>query len=219
MILSSMRTQTSQFCGDVDQTRYTATQYLNAINRAQEQFSLDTRALFKDKSWSHAASDADEDLPSDFMWEDYVTYGAVELIPISRHELNRSKGEDWTADTAELPTHYIIDPEQAVKEIVVYPIPSQAKTMIMRYYAFPTALAADSDTPLNSSALMVQFHMGICAFAAWLILLSETEVTPFLIAKRRELLALYQDACAKADQTFKNTASAPLKIRGTRIYQ
>ena len=219
MIISTMRNQVSQFTSDPDQTRYTATQYLNAINRAQEQMALDTRALFKDKSWSHVAGDVDEDLPSDFLWEDLVTYGAVELTPTSRHELNRKMGEDWSDDEADLPTHYIIDPEQAVKEIVLWPEPQTAKTLIMRYYAFPAALSADSDTPLNSSALMVQFHMGICAFAAWLILLSETEVTPFIIAKRQELLALYNDACAKADQTFKNTASAPLKIRGTRIYK
>jgi len=206
----------ANFAGDPDMTRFSG-KYFDAQNRAQEQFALDTRALWKDRSWSHAADDADEDLPSDFMFEDWVTYNGIELKPISRHELNRQHGEDWTSKTATAPTHFIIDPEQAVKEIVLFPIPTEAKTLTMRYFPLPTAVASDSDTPLNSSSLMAQFHMAIAAYEAWLILLYES-VTPEIQAKRRELLAIYQDGVDKATNLFKNTASAPLKIRGSRIY-
>lgn len=216
MNLGTMRTQVAAFIGDPDQTRFTAAQYLDAINRAQEQFALETRSLWKDKSWSHAADDADEDLPSDFMWESYVTYDGKELIPISRHELNRQKGDDWASDTG-TPTHFIIDPEEAVKKIVLYPIPQEAKTLIMRYFPLPAALSSDSDTPLNSSALMVQFHIGIAAFAAWLLLLGE-EQTPAIVQKRREFERLYADAVSKAVDSFKNTASAPLELRGRSVW-
>lgn len=216
MNAGSINSLAANFCGDPDQTRF-AGKYFDAQNRAQEQFAMDTRALWKDKSWSHAADDADEDLPTDFMWEDWVTYGGIKLTPIARYELLRQSGDDWTDDEAGTPTHYIIDPEQATKEILLYPIPQTAGTLVMRYFPLPASVSSDTETPLNSSSLMAQFHVGIAAYQAWLILLYES-VTPEIQAKRNNLLAIYNDAVDKATNLFKNTASAGLNIRGSRIY-
>lgn len=216
MNLGTIRTLVANMVGDPDQTRFSG-KYDDAINRSQEQFALDTRALWKDTTWSHAANDADEDLPSDFMYEDFVTYGGKKLTPISRFELLQKAGDDWTDDEADLPTHYLIDPEEAVKEIVLYPIPQTAKTLAMRYFPLPASVSADSDVPLNSSALLAQFHVGIAAYAAWLILLYES-VTPEIQAKRSDLLSIYNDTAGKATSLFKNTVSAGIKIRGTRTY-
>lgn len=212
----ALKTQAADFAGDKNQTRYSSTQYNTAADRAQEQFATDTRALWKDKSWSHAANDADEDLPTDFMYEDWVTYNGIELDPISRHELTSRYGEDWTAKTSTSPSHFIIDPEQAVKEIVLFPIPTEAKTLILRYYPLPAAMAADTNIPLNSSDLMVQFHIGLAAYMAWLLMTGE-QSTPAIVEKRRELLRIYTDSVNKATDTFKNTASAPIKITGSRF--
>lgn len=214
MILSTLKQMVADFCGDPDQTRFSS-KYVGNINRAQEQFALDTKALWKDTTWTHAANDADESLPSDFMWEDWVTYGNIELIPISRHRMNAVFGEDWTDDTASLPTHYIIDPEQAVKEIVLYPIPAEAKTLSMRYFPLPAEVSGSSDVVLNSSSLMAQFHMAIAAMAAWLTLMFET-TTPEIADKKRELMRIYTDGVNKATETFKNTASEPMRIRPKR---
>lgn len=215
MNLATLRSRVGGFLGDPDDTRFSPTVKLAALNDAQTQFALETRALWKDASWSHAANDADENLPSDFMWEEFVTWDGYELSPITREELNRlNPGTDWTDDTATSPTHYIIDPEEAVKEIVLYPIPTEAKTLRLRYFPLPTALASDSDVPLNSSALMVQFHLGIAAYAAWLILLQE-EQTPSIVQKQKSMLAIYNDAVTKAVDTFRNTASAPIRPRGS----
>lgn len=217
MNLALIKTHVSNFVGDPSQTRF-ASQYLNAINTANEQFALETKSLWKDKSWSHAANDEDEDLPTDFMWEDWVLYDGVELRPISRHELQRLYGSDWSTIGASKPTHFIIDPEEAVKEIRLFPIPSTAATLSMRYFPKPADLSSDSDIPLNSSLLMVQFHLAIAAYAAWLLLAYE-ELTPAIQTKRNELLKIYNDGATKAVDTFKNTASAPLKIKGTRIWR
>lgn len=211
MILTTLQQLCADFVGDTNQTRF-VDKYVSTINRAQEQFAMDTRALWKDKTWTHAANDADEDLPSDFMFEDWVTYGNVKLTPISRHRMFSLFGDDWTDDTAALPTHFLIDPEQAVKEIVLYPIPSEAKTLFMRYFPLPAEVSAGSDVVLNSSSLMAQFHMSIAALAAWLLLTFE-ESTPAIADKRRELMKIYSDGCAKAVDTFKNTASQPLRLR------
>ena len=219
MNLATLRTQVGAFLGDPDDARWTTAVKLTALNRAQEQFALDTQALFKDTSWSHAANDADENLPSDFMWEDYVSWDGYEIRPISRHELNRlNSGTDWTDDSSTSPTHYIIDPEEAVKEIVLYPIPTEAKTLRMRYFPLPTALSSDSDVPLNSSALMAQFHIGIAAYATWLLLLNE-EQTPAIVQKQKAMLTIYNDMTEKAISKFKNTASAPIKKNGWFVWR
>lgn len=212
----AMRTQTADFLSDKNQTRYSSTQYNTALGKAQEQFALDTKALWKDASYSVTAADATYDLPTDFMWEDWVKYDGVEISPISRHELQRLSGQDWTDDQG-APTNYIIDPEEASKSITFYPIPQEAKTAAMRYFPLPAAMSSDSDVPLNSSTLMVQFHLGICAFAAWLLIMGE-QVTPATQAKANSLMPLYTDAVNKAIETFKNTASAALQIRGSRIW-
>lgn len=220
----TMRTQTAAFLGDQDQTRHTEAQYNTALDRAQEQFALDTKALWKDATVSTVSGTAEYALSgftpvaTDFMWEDTLTYDGYELTPISRHELNRlNPGRDWSADTGK-PSHFIIDPEEANKSVTLYPIPQEVKTVSMRYYPLPASMSDDSDLPMNSSALMAQFHMAICAFAAWILLLGET-ITPEIGQKRRELLALYNDGTDKAVSTFKNTASQPIKMRGGIIWR
>lgn len=220
----ALRTQVAAFLGDKDQTRFTETEYNTALERAQSQFAMDTRSLWKDATVSTASGTAEYALSSftptatDFMWEDGLTYDGYEIKPISRHELNRSNpGRDWSAD-AGTPTHFIIDPEEANKSITLYPIPQAAKTVSMRYYPLPAEMSSDSSVPLNSSALMAQFHLALAAFAAWLLLLGET-ATGEITAKRRELLAIYNDGTDKATSTFKNTASQSIKMKGGRIWR
>jgi hypothetical protein len=212
-----MKTQTAIFAEDKDQTRYSG-MYEDALDRASQQFALDTKALWKDTSWSHSADDADEDLPTDFMWEEWVTYDGKELTPKSRYELNSEYPDtDWTTLSG-TPIFYIIDPEEAVKEIVLVPIPKEAKTLVMRYFPMPAAMSSDTDVPLNSSALMVQFHLAICAFAAWLLKMGESN-TPQGDAKKADLLSYYNHGTELAISTFKNTASAPMRIKSGRIWR
>lgn len=216
MIRSVMRTTTAELVGDPQQTRYTVARYNTALDRAQEQFAMDSRALWKDTSFTTAAGTATESLQTDFMYEDWVTYDSKELSPISRHDMQRLYGPDWVDTTGE-PTNYIIDPEEAVKQIRLWPTPTEAKTVVIRYYPLPAAMSSDSSVPLNSSSLMAQFHLGLCGFAGWLLLTSE-QMTPQILDKRRELMRTYTDAVNKAISSFKNTASAGIKIRGSRMW-
>lgn len=208
-------TQMAQFAGDPTRTRYAGIYNENA-NRAQEQFAMDSRALWKDKSdFIITDGDATYDLPSDFMYEDYLKFNGKLLRPISRHLLNDVHGSDWTDDPG-TPTHFVIDPEEAAKQVLLYPIPQgddAGKTLFMRYYPIPVEMTTDSDVPLNSSSLMKQFHLGISAFGAWLLLMTETMPSPEMQVKKAELLVLYNDVVDKAASTFKNTASTPMRIR------
>ncbi len=221
MNLSSLRDQTAKFCGDPNRTRYADADYLVALNRAQEQFAMETRSLWKDTTWTSVNGTAAysfasaNPVASDFMFEESVYYNGLLLTPTSRRDLAiLAPGTDWTLATG-TPTRVIVDPEEAIKGIRLYPIPVDAQTISMRYFPLPTALASDSDTPLNSSALMAQFHIGLSAYAAWLLLLTE-EVTPGNAQKRDKLLSIYADASTKATDLFKNTVSAPWRMRGSR---
>lgn len=218
MNLASLRDQCAKFAGDPQQTRYAPADYNTELNRAQEQFALDTRALWKDTTWTSAANDATYALPSDFMFEESVYFNGLKLDPITRRDLAiLSPKVDWTLTTG-TPTRYLVDPEEAQKMLLLYPIPTTndaSLSIAMRYFPLPVAMAADSDTPLNSSALMAQFHIGIAAFGAWLLMTNET-MTPEIIAKRRELLSMYADGSTKAADLFKTTVSAVWRMRGTR---
>lgn len=211
MNLTTLTARTANFLGDNDQTRYSAG-YINSINDAQRQFAMDTRALWKDRAYTTTVDTATYTLPTDFMYEQSVTYNGLPLKPISRHTLySLYPGTDWTLLKGE-PTLFMIDAEEASLFLRLIPTPQEAKTVSLRYYPVPADVSAGGDVVLNSSTLMVQFHLGIAAFAAWLLLQSEV-VTPEIQAKGREMMKIYNDAVTKAVDTFKNTASEPIRIR------
>ena len=211
MILTTLQQMVADFCGDPDQTRFGA-KYVGNVNRAQEQFAMDTKALWKDASYTTVSGTSTYALPSDFLWEDTVTHAGLPLKPISRHSLYALyPSTDWT-QLEGTPTHFLIDPEEASKVLRLIPIPQDAETVSMRYFPLPAAVSGGNDVVLNSSALMSQFHMAIAALAAWLTLTFETP-TPEISDKRRELMKIYSDGVGKAVDTFKNTASEPLRLR------
>lgn len=211
MTLTTLQQFTADFAGDANQSRY-AGKYLGVINQAQQQFAADSNALFKDNSFSSVANTATVDLPTDFMWEESVNYDGLPLKPASRLTLALLyPGTDWTLLTG-TPKYYMVDPEEATKVLRFIPIPTEADSGVMRYYPLPTSVASDSDVILNSSTLLTRFHLGVAAFAAVLLLMSETQ-TPDMVTKRRELMELYQDAVSKAIEKFGNTVSEPMRIR------
>ena len=214
MNLTTIQSRTAKFCGDPNQTRF-GSEYVDAINDAQKQFALDSRALFKDKAYTATADTSTYALPTDFICEDTVTYNGLPLKPVSRHTLyTLYPGTDWTTLKG-TPTSYMVDPEAANLFLRLIPVPQDALAISMRYFPLPADVAAGSDVILNSSTLMVQFHIGIAALAAWIILTFETP-TPEIIQKRTELMKIYQDAVTKAVDTFGNTKSEPLRLRPKR---
>lgn len=211
MILSTLQARTARFLGDPDQTRYAAG-YVDAINDAQKQFALDSGALFEDKAYTTKAGTATYPLPTDFVLEDTVTYDGLPLKPVSRHTLySLYPGTDWTTLSG-TPKWYMVDPEEASMALRLIPTPDAAKAVSMRYAPIPADVSATTDVVLNSATLMTQFHLGIAALAAWLILQGE-QVTPEIQAKSGEMMRIYSDSVNKAVEKFGNTKSEPLRIR------
>lgn len=219
MNLGTLTTQAALLAGDPSLTRY-ANLYTDAANRAQEQFALDSKALFKDSSIVMVAGTSSYSLPTDFMYEKKVVLNGLILQPISRARLEQFSTTDWTLDTG-TPTYFMIDPEEARKQITLYPQPQggdAGTTLVLTYFPFPAALVNSTDTPLNASLLMTQFHLGIACYMAWLLMGYDTP-TPEIQAKRSDLMKVYVDTVGKAVETFSNTASAPWRMYGGRYWR
>jgi len=214
MIRSELRALASKFCEDPNITKFTADKYNDSLEKAQQQFSMDSKALYKDQSIVVAIDTAAYALASDFMLEKEVVFNGLALLPISRATLQVKKTEERWDDDKGTPKYYIIDPEEGRKTITLYPTPDNVDagtSLVLTYYCFPTAMTSDSSIPLNSSTLMVQFHIGLAAYASWLLMFYLTQ-TAEIQAKRNELFAIYTAKVAEAIQTFGNTKSEPLRF-------
>ena len=220
MNLGTLTSLVASMTGDGNQTRF-AGKYTQAINLAQQQFAFDSRCLWKDApTYTVVDGTASYDLPADFFLEKKVTHKGLRLVPISRETLERTyRSEDWTAIDG-TPTHYLVDPEEGRKKLTVFPKPTgndSGAYLVLTYYPVPTDLAAVGDTPFNSSALLVQFHIAIAAWASWL-LLGYDKPDAAIEEKRKNYLQIYNDKVSEAVDTFKNTASEPLRQSGSRCY-
>jgi len=219
MTRAELRTLTARLCEDPNQTKFTADKYNDALTKAENQFAMDSKALYKDSSITMVLSTASYDLPTDFMLEKEVTLNGIELAPISRATLQANKKSDKWSDDAGTPRYYVIDPEEARKTITLYPIPDSVNDgtdLVLTYYVFPTPMTGDTSVPLNSSALMVQFHMGLAAYAAWLLLMYLQQSSE-ISRKRSELFGIYNTKVGEAIQTFGNTKSEPLSFHVENI--
>lgn len=214
MTRTELRALTAKMCEDPNQTRFTAAQYNDGLEKGQQQFAMDSKALYKDSSITMVVDTAAYPLPTDFMLEKEVVLNGVELKPISRASLQRVKiDERWDDDKGD-PKYYIIDPEEGRKTITLYPTPDNVDSgtaLVLTYYAFPAAMSSDSSVPLNSSALMAQFHVGISAYAAWLVMMYLPQ-TPEIGQKRNEFFGIYKSKIDEAIQTFGNTKSEALSF-------
>lgn len=214
MNLGELRTLTASMCEDPAQTKFTAVKYNDAINKANQQFAMDSKALYKDSAIVMVAGTAAYDLPTDFMYEKAVTLNGIELKPISRATLEAKKTSDRWDDDQGTPKYFIIDPEEARKKITLYPKPDSTDdgtSIVLTYYPVPATMSSDSTLPLNGSTLMVQFHIGLAAYAAWLLLSFLTQ-TPEISQKRADLFNTYKSKIDEAIQTFGNTKSESMSF-------
>jgi len=220
MNLASLTSAVTLFAQDAAQSRYSGL-YTGALNQAQQQFCLDSKSLWAD--WPAVYPTAGQQtfsLPTDFMFEKKVTYNGIKLNPVSRAELEREMTDTrWDTVTGR-PTRYIIDPEKARRSLTLYPIPdanSAGFDLVMTYYPMPADMTQPTDIPLNGNPIMAQFHLGLAAWAAWYLLQGEAS-DPNIPAKKKALLDIYNDCVSQAAETFQNTASEPIRLRGVRNY-
>lgn len=219
MNLGELRTLAASMCEDPAQTKFTAVKYNDAINKGNQQFAQDSKALYKDFPVVMVENTAAYDLPTDFSYEKAVTLNGIGLDPISRATLEAKKKTDRWDDDQGTPKKFMIDPEEARKTITLYPKPNSTDdgtAVVLTYYPVPATMSSDSTSPLNGSTLMVQFHIGIAAYAAWLLLSFLTQ-TPEIKEKRADLFSTYKTKIDEAIQTFGNTKSEPLSMHVANV--
>lgn len=219
MNLGELRTLTASMCEDPNQTKYALAKYNDAENKAAAQFAMDSKALYKDSAIVMVSQTAAYALPTDFMLEKEVTLNGIALKPISRATLQAKKNSERWDDDYGTPKYFIIDPEEARKTISLYPIPnddSAGTSLVLTYYAFPALMTTDVSLPLNGSTLMVQFHTGLAAYAAWLLMMYLPQ-TPEIAQKRAGFFSMYKDKIDEAIQTFGTTKSEPLRFHVENI--
>lgn len=223
MNLGTLTSFAQLLSNDVSGNRYSA-QYTSVLNEAQYQFAMDTKCTFKDMATQTiVAGTAAYPLPADFMWEKMVLLNGLMLPPKSRLELARTNsGSRWDQLTG-TPRSYNIDPDLARQQILLVPIPQANDALAgqndlqMTYFALPAAMVAQTDSPLNNNPLLYQYHMGIAAWAASYLLMTE-DMTEAIGAKIKKLTDMYNDYVSQASDQFKNTVSEPLRSRGVRNY-
>ena len=219
MNLLSLTAAAAQMAEDQMQSRY-AGLYTDALNLAQQQFVLDTKCLWKYQTGVCVSGQAAYPLPTDFLFEKECSLNGLPLGAASKSDLTRmNSGTRWDVQKG-TPTNYCVDPEANTKDLILYPIPQNGdsgKDIILTYYSYPVDLLNPTDIPLNGNALLAQFHMGIAAWAAWYLKQAES-VTPEIAAKKRDLRQIYNDMVSQCVDTFKDTVSDPLRMRGVRVY-
>lgn len=220
MNLSQLTSAAQQFTNDIQGSRY-AGLYTGALNIAQDQFAMDAKCTFKDMVVQYiVAGQSAYPLPADFMWEKLVLLNGLMLPPMSRYNLALSyTGSRWDQVTG-TPNSYTIDPDVARQQILLVPIPQAndaGKDLQMTYFALPADLVNPNDIPFNGNTLLNEYHLGVAAWAAWYLLQSE-DVTEAVAAKKKDLLAIYNDCVSQCSDQFKNTVSEPLRMRGVRNY-
>lgn len=221
MNLQQLTAIAGNLAGDNQLQRY-ANLYTQALNLAQQQFSMESKCLFQDSNITVVGGTAAYSLPTDFIWEKKVTYKNVRLAPLSRQSLEVVRSDDWTTDQGD-PRFYIVDPEQARKTITLYPFPPAGDAggaLVLTYFFLPTDLVNNSDVPFDAYDLLTPYHIALPPWAAWYLLQAENPsdgiAAQALQMKKKDLLQIYNDQVSLATERFQNTVSEPWRMRGVR---
>ena len=212
------RTFVSLKVEDPSLTKFSATQYNNAIDLAEEQFALDTRCLRKETTLTTSDGVQEVAVPTDFIVALLVRHDGLKLRPVSRYELSFQHGDDWTADTG-TPIAFYIDEED--EKIGFYPKPDAANSganVTLNYVALPVNISSDSTVLLNAKALLALYHPAVVAWAAhWM--LSYLKATPEILLKQSQLIKEYTHFRDQAMETYNNMADEPPQMKGGRHWQ
>lgn len=219
MNLQELTQVCASLVNDRDQTKF-GSLYTQALNLGQQQFAYDSGCLFDDHTITVVAGTAGYDLDDNFYKEIRVNHKGLRLQPMSRESLYfYSRGVDWRTLQG-TPIGYIIDPEIDEQKITLFPIPQDADAgdnLIITFNFIPEDMTTATSLPWNNFVLLAPYRIGICYWAAWLLLGYDT-ATSENIAKRKEILSMYNDKVTEAVDNYGNTVSEGLRMRGGRYW-
>jgi len=205
---------------DPDQTRFTLAQYNNAVDLAQQEFSIDARAIIQtNTSTVLVAGTAEYSLPSDFLVAIMFRHNGIKLAPTTKYELSFQSGQDWSTIPNGTPVCVYTREENTAFGLVPAPDANAATyTLSIDYIAIPAALSSDSSTLLNGLTILQYYAPAVINWAAQ-ELLTYVPQTAEIQMKRAALLKDYERYRDQAISTYKNMVDEPLKMSGGQIWQ
>jgi hypothetical protein len=189
---------------DPSERRFTAVQKQAEIEKAQEQFVLDTRCLKDVFSITIVAGTSEYDLPSDIFCVLRAAHQGKKIESISAYELDILYNSDWTSLEG-TPTKYYVDLDPNNKKLRFFPTPAAADAganTTLEYIKIPPALSADASIPLDGHTLLTPYHdaLGYWAAASLMGILPDQGALVMISRYQRE----YQNLVDKCIETFKS---------------
>lgn len=217
---ATLTTRIQLLINDPSAQRFTAAQYQDEIQKAQERFVLDTRALTDNTTETPVADQAAYNLPTDVLDVKRMAHRGLPLRRISKFELDRYTGQDWTDDKG-TPKFYYVDLDPNNKKYSLYPIPqgqdAVSNSIAIEYIKLPPALSADASIPLDGHTLMVAYHDALAYKAAATLLDIFPTQESIVMSQRYE--KHYSDLVSHCIETFKAlSVTQPVRMRGGRYH-
>jgi hypothetical protein len=162
---------------DANRRRYTDTQLLNLINQTQRDVVNVSWIIKKSTDIELQTSTTYYTYPTDLIEIHRVTYKYRNLPETSLQELDASLNNGTWEATGGTPKNYFQSPSQP-NSIGIYPYPlnsSSTGTISIIYFAEPTNLSSDSDTPYNGIERYTPYHDLLVYEPCYKIMLLEGE--------------------------------------------
>lgn len=205
---------------DPNNDEYTVAQVQAAIQWAQEQFVLDTRALRDSTTGSTVANQQEYALPTDVMDIIRLAVSGVELQRISKADLDFYNTARWDQTYGTTPIYFYVDLDPNNQKYGFYPIPSASGSsdIAIEYVKIPPVLSSDSSVPLDGHTLLIPFHNALAELAALDLLKNKTDPVFNLI--KADCRRAYNDAVSDCIETFKHLEQTEnLRFKGGRYHK
>lgn len=204
---------------DPSAQRFTSSQIQSELQKAQEWFVLDTRCLTDNVTDTAVADQASYDLQSDCLDIKRLAHKGLELKRVSKFELDRYTGQDWSDDKG-TPRLYYVDLDPNNKKYYLYPIPQGEDAgayLAQEYIKIPPTLSSDSSVPLDSHTLLAPYHDALAYKAAATLLDILPDQQSVAMIQRYE--KKYEQYVSHCIETFKAlSVTQPVRMRGGRYH-
>lgn len=213
---ANLVTQVSELIGDASNQQWSTNQIQDRLQKAQEKFVSDTRALRDTQSFSIVSGTNTYDLSTDTF--DIVRVGLTGkgvLKRIGKFDLDLLIGGNW-ASVNGTPSSYYVDVSSTNKKLTLYPIPQSAdagtNNLVVDYVKVPPVMASDSDAPLNGQTLLQPYLDALSYFAAAQILYASNNPTDW--TKANVMMKQYDSKVTECITLFNDLSeTTPLRLK------